>query len=294
MKDVGRDGGTGAAGVGDAGASLPDAKGDLVGAADAHDVHIGPVVEVGFDRGSGEGQIDLVRVVDLADDMRIADVARFPALHRRNRSTDDFHEFGDVRSRPRAHHAHVDRSGHDMGLIGVVHRALAYPGWGGHLEVEIGHTLRPSDRLGEAAQAVAAESSGAAITVEQPHDDVALIVMVGSGRQTEDQAIGTDAGAAIAPGAGARDGVEWKVFGEADEKVVAKTVEFGETDRRRRGGHGPIIAGNGRTSTGCSAECDQRPAAADQCSMTASTSGGASTQRMRGSRRNQRSCRRAN
>ena len=82
-------------------------------------------------------------------------------------------------------------------------RALAYPGWGGHLEVEIGHTLRPSDRLGEAAQAVAAESSGAAITVEQPHDDVALIVMVGSGRQTEDQAIGTDTGAAIAPGAGA-------------------------------------------------------------------------------------------
>ena len=93
---------------------------------------------------------------------------------------------------------------------------------------------------------------------------------------------------------GARDGVEWKVFGEADEKVVAKTVVFGETDRRRRRGHGPIIAGNGRTSTGCSAECDQRPAAADQCSMTASTSGGASTQRMRGSRRNQRSWRRAN
>ena len=58
MEDVGRDGGTGTAGVGDAGASLPDAKGDLVGAADAHEVHIGPVVEVGFDRGSGHGQIN--------------------------------------------------------------------------------------------------------------------------------------------------------------------------------------------------------------------------------------------
>ena len=115
-----------AAGVGDAGASLPGAK-------EISSVPLTLTKCTLARRRSGlrsrvrRGPGRFRQVVDLADDMRIADVARFPALHRRNRSTDSLHEFGDVREQARGAPRPCRPWRSRRGAHQCRARALAYP-----------------------------------------------------------------------------------------------------------------------------------------------------------------------
>jgi len=95
--------------------------------------------------------------------------------------------------------------------------------------------------LGDAAEAVAAHLGFGAVGVEHAHaDGGVLFTGVGGGRADEDEAVGADAGVAVAHGAGECGpivgGFEGGVGGVEVEVVVAEAVHFDE--REHGGGYG--------------------------------------------------------
>ena len=96
MKDRRRDRGTRATRIRDTSTAFPHTVSEFVGAAHGDEMNIRSIGKVPFHGRSGHGQINGVRIIDLTDDMRVADVARLPSLHGENGRTRRFHEIGHV------------------------------------------------------------------------------------------------------------------------------------------------------------------------------------------------------